>query len=69
MTGRDRATAFIDRADTQTTRNAAGIRLGRTPTMGKLDRKVAIAIGAARGLGRAYPKRLAGLGAKIASPT
>ncbi len=37
--------------------------------MGKLDRKVAIAIGAARGLGRAYPKRLAGLGAKIASPT
>ena len=37
--------------------------------MGKLDRKVAIATGAARGLGRAYPKRLARLGAKVASPT
>ena len=34
--------------------------------MGKLDRKVAIATGAARGLGRAYPKRLAGLGAEVA---
>jgi NAD(P)-dependent dehydrogenase (short-subunit alcohol dehydrogenase family) len=34
--------------------------------MRKLDRKVAIATGAARGLGRAYPKRLAGLGAKVA---
>jgi short chain dehydrogenase len=35
-------------------------------TMGKLDGKVAIVTGAARGLGRAYAKRLAGLGAKIA---
>jgi 3-oxoacyl-[acyl-carrier protein] reductase len=34
--------------------------------MGKLDGKVAIATGAARGLGRAYAKRLAGLGAKVA---
>jgi 3-oxoacyl-[acyl-carrier protein] reductase len=34
--------------------------------MGKLDRKVAIVTGAARGLGRAYAKRLAGLGAKVA---
>jgi 3-oxoacyl-[acyl-carrier protein] reductase len=34
--------------------------------MGKLDGKVAIITGAARGLGRAYAKRLAGLGAKIA---
>src|ERR1700746_2407276 len=34
--------------------------------MGKLDGKVAIVTGAARGLGRAYAKRLAGLGAKIA---
>jgi 3-oxoacyl-[acyl-carrier protein] reductase len=34
--------------------------------MGKLDDKVAIVTGAARGLGRAYAKRLAGLGAKIA---
>src|SRR5213082_2440157 len=33
--------------------------------MGKLDGKVAIVTGAARGLGRAYAKRLAGLGAKI----
>jgi 3-oxoacyl-[acyl-carrier protein] reductase len=34
--------------------------------MGKLDGKVAIVTGAARGLGRAYAKRLAGLGAKLA---
>lgn len=34
--------------------------------VGKLDGKVAIVTGAARGLGRAYAKRLAGLGAKVA---
>ena len=34
--------------------------------MDKLDGKVAIVTGAARGLGRAYAKRLAGLGAKVA---
>src|SRR5215469_10117741 len=34
--------------------------------MGKLDDKVAIVTGAARGLGRAYAKRVAGLGAKVA---
>src|SRR5205814_2356206 len=34
--------------------------------MGKLDGKVAIVTGAARGLGRAYAKRLSGLGAKVA---
>jgi 3-oxoacyl-[acyl-carrier protein] reductase len=34
--------------------------------MGKLDEKVAIVTGAARGLGRTYAKRLAGLGAKVA---
>jgi 3-oxoacyl-[acyl-carrier protein] reductase len=34
--------------------------------MGKLDDKVAIVTGAARGLGRAYARRLAGLGAKVA---
>jgi 3-oxoacyl-[acyl-carrier protein] reductase len=34
--------------------------------MGKLEGKVAIVTGAARGLGRAYAKRLAGLGAKVA---
>jgi 3-oxoacyl-[acyl-carrier protein] reductase len=34
--------------------------------MGKLEGKVAIVTGAARGLGRAYAKRLAGLGAKLA---
>ena len=34
--------------------------------MAKLDGKVAIVTGAARGLGRAYAKRLAGLGAKVA---
>ena len=33
--------------------------------MGNLDGKVAIVTGAARGLGRAYAKRLAGLGAKV----
>ena len=33
--------------------------------MGKLDGRVAIVTGAARGLGRAYARRLAGLGAKI----
>jgi 3-oxoacyl-[acyl-carrier protein] reductase len=34
--------------------------------MGRLDGKVAIVTGAARGLGRAYSRRLAGLGAKVA---
>jgi 3-oxoacyl-[acyl-carrier protein] reductase len=34
--------------------------------MDKLDGKVAIVTGAARGLGRGYAKRLAGLGAKVA---
>jgi len=34
--------------------------------MGRLDGKVAIVTGAARGLGRAYARRLAGLGAKVA---
>jgi NAD(P)-dependent dehydrogenase (short-subunit alcohol dehydrogenase family) len=34
--------------------------------VGKLDGKIAIVTGAARGLGRAYAKRLAGLGAKVA---
>jgi 3-oxoacyl-[acyl-carrier protein] reductase len=34
--------------------------------MAKLNGKVAIVTGAARGLGRAYAKRLAGLGAKVA---
>jgi 3-oxoacyl-[acyl-carrier protein] reductase len=34
--------------------------------VGKLDGKVAIVTGAERGLGRAYARRLAGLGAKIA---
>src|SRR5579863_7507508 len=38
----------------------------RSGTMGKLDGKVAIVTGAARGLGRAYAKRLAGLGARLA---
>src|SRR5215469_9917341 len=34
--------------------------------MGKLDGKAAIVTDAARGLGRAYARRLAGLGAKVA---
>ena len=34
--------------------------------MGKLDGKVAVVTGAARGLGRAYARRIAGLGAKVA---
>jgi 3-oxoacyl-[acyl-carrier protein] reductase len=41
------------------------LAMGRR-AMGKLDGKVAIVTGAARGLGRAYAKRLAGLGAKVA---
>src|ERR1700686_51531 len=44
-------------------RNDVGSRNWET-SMGKLDGKVAIVTGAARGLGRAYAKRLAGLGAK-----
>src|SRR6202043_3578764 len=39
---------------------------GGKTTLDKLDGKVAIVTGAARGLGRAYAKRLAGLGAKVA---
>src|SRR3954471_22823261 len=38
----------------------------REEIMGKLDGKVALVTDAARGLGRAYAKRLAGLGAKVA---
>src|SRR6266699_5516745 len=38
----------------------------RGTTMGKLDGSVAIVTGSARGLGRAYAKRLAGLGAQVA---
>jgi len=34
--------------------------------MGKLDGKVAVITGAGRGLGRAYARRIAGLGAKVA---
>ena len=34
--------------------------------MSKLDGEVAVVTGSARGLGRAYAKRLAGLGAKVA---
>jgi 3-oxoacyl-[acyl-carrier protein] reductase len=34
--------------------------------MGKLDGQVAVVTGGARGLGRAYARRLAGLGAKVA---
>jgi NADP-dependent 3-hydroxy acid dehydrogenase YdfG len=37
--------------------------------MSKLDGKVAIVTGAARGLGRAYANRLAGLGPKSPSLT
>ncbi len=36
--------------------------------MGRLDGMAAIVTGAARGLGRAYARRLGGLGAKVAVP-
>jgi NAD(P)-dependent dehydrogenase (short-subunit alcohol dehydrogenase family) len=44
----------------------AGREWGQFLGLGKLDGKVAIVTGAARGLGRAYAKRLAELGAKVA---
>src|SRR5215471_7258425 len=50
---------------TRTSRaDRTGLDKGRK-LMGKLDGQVAIVTGAARGLGRAYAKRLAGLGAKV----
>src|ERR1700759_1698482 len=47
-------------------KHSCGVNHIRGQPMGKLDGKVAIATGAARGLGRAYAKRLAGLGGKVA---
>jgi 3-oxoacyl-[acyl-carrier protein] reductase len=40
--------------------------MSKGDSMGKLDGKVAIVTGAARGLGRAYARRLADLGARVA---
>src|SRR5437868_2200525 len=66
FTGRPLAHWITQRVPSPATDNILHSKPYRRPTMGKLDGKVAIVTGAARGLGRAYAKRLAGLRAKIA---
>src|SRR5690349_24647402 len=63
MVGAIRGTRPGDRAGNDGTTAAPA---SMEDCMGKLDGKVAIVTGAARGLGRAYARRLASLGAKIA---
>src|SRR5258708_39142455 len=67
FTGRPLAHWITQRVPSPATDNILHSEPYRRPTMGKLDGKVAIVTGAARGLGRAYAKRLAGLGAKVAA--
>src|ERR1700730_15491654 len=66
FTGRLLAHWITQRVPSPATNNILQREPYRRPTMGKLDGKIAIVTGAARGLGRAYAKRLAGLGAKVA---
>src|SRR6202040_635272 len=66
FTGRPLADWITQRVPSPATDNILHREPYRRPTMGKLDGKIAIVTGAARGLGRAYAKRLAGLGAKVA---
>src|SRR6202035_2715597 len=65
FTGRLLAHWITQRVPSPATDNILHGEPYRRPTMGKLDGKVAIVTGAARGLGRGYAKRLAGLGAKV----
>src|SRR6202035_2366435 len=66
FTGQPLARWITQRVPSPATDNILHSEPYRRRTMGKLDGKVAIVTGAARGLGRAYAKRLAGLGAKVA---
>jgi 3-oxoacyl-[acyl-carrier protein] reductase len=61
-----RARRYGDVRLSATVTAALKIAEGGEPRMGKLDGKVALVTGAARGLGRAYAKRLSGLGARLA---
>src|ERR1700720_3267682 len=66
FTGRPLADWITQRVPSPATGNILHSEPYRRLTMGKLDGKVAIVTGAARGLGRGYAKPLAGLGAKVA---
>src|SRR5690349_25108023 len=64
-TGKRRVTTADGNPDFDLSTGITGTGERERTIMGKLDGKVAIVTGAARGLGRAYAKRLAGLGAKV----
>ena len=64
--GQQRVTTADDNPDFDLSTGITGTGKRERTIMGKLDGKVVIVTGAARGLGRAYAKRLAGLGAKVA---
>jgi 3-oxoacyl-[acyl-carrier protein] reductase len=64
--GQRRVTTADGNPDFDLSTGITGAGKRKRTIMGKLDEKVAIVTGAARGLGRAYAKRLAALGAKVA---
>ena len=64
--GQRRVTTADGNPDFDLSTGITGTGKRKRTIMGKLDEKVAIVTGAARGLGRAYAKRLAALGAKVA---